>query len=400
MTRSDLLILRRYQCCPLYQVKWDRSVDAGMPGNLSSFTQKLPPVAWIPSGPNYAMPIQDQTTAWPFFAVDVFAEMGVPPPIDEDLSYENIDDAMVDGSNTSQPSFDDNLASLIAFGFDDDEKNKEILCRFNNDLQQTVNHFLDNENVADGVVNEEIFGPSTSVTTTDSSTAGTPMPTIIEEQTAEQPIVIINLIDDSDCSDDENPSVGMAAPVNVETEMEDCTICCIDYESYKTSPSSWELLQCNHKLCVACHAELLTTRCTMSGQQHTFIKCPFCQGTTGIEIGTCPDMRMAVSMQANSCESYEGLTTITISYTGRNFNRTAYLPNNAEGQEVLKLLEIAFDRRLCFTVGTSATTGMHNTIVWNIHHKTSLNGGVSKYGYPDPGYMERVKWELKGVGIE
>ncbi|XP_070550585.1 probable E3 ubiquitin-protein ligase DTX3 [Ptychodera flava] len=58
-------------------------------------------------------------------------------------------------------------------------------------------------------------------------------------------------------------------------------------------------------------------------------------------------------------------------YTGTF--RTAYLPNNAEGQEVFKLLKIAFDRRLTFTIGRSVTSGLTDIVTWNgIHHKTSF----------------------------
>lgn len=64
---------------------------------------------------------------------------------------------------------------------------------------------------------------------------------------------------------------------------------------------------------------------------------------------------------------------------GQRFNgtsRTAYLPDNREGREVLQLLRRAFDARLVFTVGTSNTTGLSNQVTWNdIHHKTSLGGG-------------------------
>ena len=59
--------------------------------------------------------------------------------------------------------------------------------------------------------------------------------------------------------------------------------------------------------------------------------------------------------------------------------RTAYLPDNREGNEVLQLLRRAFDARLTFTVGTSVTTGRHNQITWNdIHHKTSMSGGPQR----------------------
>lgn len=55
--------------------------------------------------------------------------------------------------------------------------------------------------------------------------------------------------------------------------------------------------------------------------------------------------------------------------------RTAYLPNNPQGQEVLVLLMKAFDARLIFTVGTSHTSHQSNSVVWNdIHHKTATHG--------------------------
>ena len=56
--------------------------------------------------------------------------------------------------------------------------------------------------------------------------------------------------------------------------------------------------------------------------------------------------------------------------------RTAYLPDNREGREVLQLLRKAFEARLVFTVGTSVTTGRSNQVTWNdIHHKTNIYGG-------------------------
>jgi len=51
-------------------------------------------------------------------------------------------------------------------------------------------------------------------------------------------------------------------------------------------------------------------------------------------------------------------------------------------------------------VGRSITTGNDNTVVWNdIHHKTSMTGGPTSYGYPDPGYLNRVIEDLKAKGI-
>lgn len=57
-------------------------------------------------------------------------------------------------------------------------------------------------------------------------------------------------------------------------------------------------------------------------------------------------------------------------------SRTAFLPACEEGEKVLRLLQTAFHRRLIFTIGTSATTGLNNSITWNdIHHKTNISGG-------------------------
>ena len=52
--------------------------------------------------------------------------------------------------------------------------------------------------------------------------------------------------------------------------------------------------------------------------------------------------------------------------------RTAYLPDNKEGNEIQTLLQIAFERKLVFTIGRSRTTGKEGVITWNdIHHKTN-----------------------------
>ena len=82
------------------------------------------------------------------------------------------------------------------------------------------------------------------------------------------------------------------------------------------------------------------------------------------------------------CSGYETVGTIVIDYSifsGKRdsisfpgTHRTAYLPDNKEGNEVLQLLQKAFERKLIFTIGRSVTTGRDNQVVWNgIHHKTN-----------------------------
>ena len=110
------------------------------------------------------------------------------------------------------------------------------------------------------------------------------------------------------------------------------------------------------------------------------------------------------------CEGYETVGTIVIDYSmssGKMGNisfpgthRSAYLPDNKEGNEVLQLLKTAFDRKLIFTIGRSVTTGRDNQIVWNgVHHKTNCSGGSAYFGYPDPTYFDRVKLELAAKGV-
>ena len=75
--------------------------------------------------------------------------------------------------------------------------------------------------------------------------------------------------------------------------------------------------------------------------------------------------------------------------------RIAYLPYNSEGRSVAILLMKAWDLRVLFTVGTSITTQIPNSIIWNgIHHKTSTSGGPTAHGYPDDNYLSRVRDEL------
>eukprot|EP00542_Grammatophora_oceanica_P017037 CAMPEP_0194045396 /NCGR_PEP_ID=MMETSP0009_2-20130614/16746_1 /TAXON_ID=210454 /ORGANISM="Grammatophora oceanica, Strain CCMP 410" /LENGTH=133 /DNA_ID=CAMNT_0038690241 /DNA_START=250 /DNA_END=651 /DNA_ORIENTATION=+ len=122
---------------------------------------------------------------------------------------------------------------------------------------------------------------------------------------------------------------------------------------------------------------------------------------------------MKVSYTASKCSGYN-CNTIQIDYTmqsgtqkeyhpspGTSFGsttRTAYLPNNADGQMLLQRLKYAFMHGLTFTVGTSLTNGARNVITWSsIHHKTSLSGGA--HGFPDSGYFYNCNDELNAVGV-
>ncbi|KAK2119327.1 putative E3 ubiquitin-protein ligase dtx2, partial [Saguinus oedipus] len=62
--------------------------------------------------------------------------------------------------------------------------------------------------------------------------------------------------------------------------------------------------------------------------------------------------------------------------------------------------QVAWKRRLIFTVGTSSTTGETDTVVWNeIHHKTEMDRNVTGHGYPDPNYLQNVLAEPAAQGV-
>ena len=68
--------------------------------------------------------------------------------------------------------------------------------------------------------------------------------------------------------------------------------------------------------------------------------------------------------------------------------------------QVLRLLQVAWERKLTFTIGTSVTTGATDTVVWNeIHHKTESSSNNSGHGYPDPNYLDNVLMELSLQGV-
>ncbi|NWU99030.1 DTX3L ligase, partial [Upupa epops] len=167
------------------------------------------------------------------------------------------------------------------------------------------------------------------------------------------------------------------------------------------------LTKCNHEFCKTCLDQALAYKQA----------CPVCNTICGLMKGDQPNGTMSVTTVSSPLPGYPRCGTIVITYDmysgiqtknhpnpGKYYSatsRTAYLPNNKEGQEVLQLLKRAFDQKLIFTVGQSRTTGAEDVITWNdIHHKTSTHGGPSNFGYPDSEYLQRVRSELKAKGIE
>ncbi|XP_007543044.1 E3 ubiquitin-protein ligase DTX3L-like [Poecilia formosa] len=173
-------------------------------------------------------------------------------------------------------------------------------------------------------------------------------------------------------------------------------------------PEKKKALQCMHSFCKDCLQRAFDYKPV----------CPICGEVYGTLKGTQPDGGTMDIRTSSAClPGYERHGTLVIHYhipsgiqkeehpnPGQPFegaSRTAYLPDSSEGRKVLELLRKAFNQRLIFTIGRSSTSGRNNMVTWNdIHHKTSMHGGPTSYGYPDPDYLNRVQEELKAKGIK
>nr|XP_020500809.1 E3 ubiquitin-protein ligase DTX3L-like isoform X2 [Labrus bergylta] len=193
---------------------------------------------------------------------------------------------------------------------------------------------------------------------------------------------------------------GEGATAGDTKEEENCSICMDTFKKKKQ-------LKCKHEFCEGCLEQ---------SKKSLGPCCPLCKDVFGKMEGDQPDGKMNWRSGPSSLPGYPQCGCIVISYwipggiqtekhpnPGKRYegiSREAYLPNNKEGNEVLRLLQKAFDQKLIFTVGTSRTTGKENQVTWNdILHKTSILGGQQCFGYPDPGYLSRVRDELKAKGI-
>ena len=163
------------------------------------------------------------------------------------------------------------------------------------------------------------------------------------------------------------------------TDTSKCAICLEGMTNPKALP------KCGHSFC---------TECIDNAFKHQQ-KCPICGEVYGVLTGNQPQGQMTISTSNNYLPGCGSSGTIIIHYSfhngtqgpnhpnpGRPYtgtSRTAFLPNNEEGQKVLKLLKKAFDQKLTFTIGRSTTTGRENMVTWNdIHHKTSTSGGPAR----------------------
>ncbi|XP_028999021.1 E3 ubiquitin-protein ligase DTX1-like isoform X2 [Betta splendens] len=205
---------------------------------------------------------------------------------------------------------------------------------------------------------------------------------------------------------------------------EDCTICMeplggpSGYKGPSVGPVSraesvGRLTQCRHQYHFHCLVAMYN-----NGNKDGSLQCPTCKTIYGVKTGNQPAGKMEYHIIPHSLPGHPDYKTIRIIYnippgiqgpehpnpgkpfTARGFPRHCYLPDSDKGRKVLRLLLIAWDRRLIFSVGTSSTTGESDTVIWNeVHHKTEFGSNLTGHGFPDPGHLDNVLEELRVQGI-
>lgn len=185
---------------------------------------------------------------------------------------------------------------------------------------------------------------------------------------------------------------------------DDCVIC-MEAFSGPSCGRVVKLKECGHEFHKRCIKDALKAKPC----------CPVCRVMLQKPQGMCPSGTMSIRTSSVRCGGFESCRrSIVITYTIPNglqhsfhenpgqpyqgATRIAYLPDNEDGQKLLKRLKFAWTSGLIFTVGTSLTTRQPNCTTWaSIHHKTSPSGGV--HGFPDPGFFVNCNAELDAAGI-
>ena len=201
---------------------------------------------------------------------------------------------------------------------------------------------------------------------------------------------------------------------------ESCPICHLQLEQVSPCDESDAsvvcLTLCHHKLHLACLKSLVENQ---PGGPN-YIQCPRCNNISGEKWGEMPTSgNMNYKIVPKGLPGYEDFHTIQITYNFQNgiqgphhpmpgqpffaigFPLNSFLPDTDKGRLALRLLEIAFNRRMTFRVGRDEVTGQSDVIAWNdsIEHKTEFSSKENGHGYPDPDYLDRLISQLAQLGI-
>uniref|UniRef100_A0A1I8JAE9 E3 ubiquitin-protein ligase n=1 Tax=Macrostomum lignano TaxID=282301 RepID=A0A1I8JAE9_9PLAT len=183
-----------------------------------------------------------------------------------------------------------------------------------------------------------------------------------------------------------------------------CAICSEDFSADRPA-KPFHCDSAGTQLCSECVARMNSSESPTDG------KCVLCFQRFRPAVGNQPpNGTMLERVDQRNLPGYDRSNgTIVIKYSFpsgtmegvqyKGISREAYFPNNEEGRGIVQRLRAAFNGRIVFQVGQSATTGNNMAITWNtLHHKTKINGGPPNHGYPDSGYLSRISDELSALG--
>ncbi|XP_026466501.1 protein deltex-like [Ctenocephalides felis] len=175
------------------------------------------------------------------------------------------------------------------------------------------------------------------------------------------------------------------------------------------------LTRCAHAMHLGCLNQVISQQ---NSEKGLYLECPLCLTVYGHKIGNQPPGSMNWTVIPRSLPGHPDSKTLQLTYNiasgmqgsdqpnpgqpyfAVGFPRVCYLPDNAQGRRVLRLLTIAWERRLVFTIGRSLTTGREDVVAWNgLTHKTEIGPSITGAGYPDTGYLDRLVTELLHLGI-
>ncbi|KAL6474821.1 hypothetical protein MHYP_G00158610 [Metynnis hypsauchen] len=159
-----------------------------------------------------------------------------------------------------------------------------------------------------------------------------------------------------------------------------------------------QCLKETHASCKLCPAETKQVtqgiKGTMSVRESTITIPGFIRDTTLKIVYDIPD---GIQGEGHPCPGAP--------FKGDRFE--AFLPLNIDTKRLLPLLEKAFQKGITFTVKAKLSEdhekewGGEGRVVWGtIPHKTRIDGGASKSGYPDSTYIRRLAEALRTAGLE
>uniref|UniRef100_A0A182Q4P1 E3 ubiquitin-protein ligase n=1 Tax=Anopheles farauti TaxID=69004 RepID=A0A182Q4P1_9DIPT len=173
------------------------------------------------------------------------------------------------------------------------------------------------------------------------------------------------------------------------------------------------LTRCRHQMHLDClNNLLLKQRRTDPWLKQYYIECPTCMSVYGVKYGNQPHGTMCCELVATvPGNTPTAVHKITFNFTSGlqgyqhpnpgkpffavGFPRHCFLPNTSLGMKMVYYLDVAFKRRLLFTIGRSVTTGSDDVVMWT--HPEYMSQLTTMF--PDPEIVDRCLQQLVHLGV-